>query len=205
MLKDVRSLFDLSLWKANAKRGDKFAQFRLGQCYSEGYLVEKDLETAFNWYLKSAEQGYSSAQFEVAMAYYLGDSVTYNLFEAEKWCRKAAEQGHVEAEMLMVHIASIFWFYEHKRAGYSENEKTKEYSEKQLYWLKKAAADGHPEALYQMGQEYICGVNVEEDVKKGVELIKLAARKGYEEACEDIEGSILLQSLAMKYEISLKQ
>lgn len=167
-------------------------------------MVEKDLKIAFNWYLKSAEQGFSSAQFEVANAYYLGDSVAYNLLEAEKWCRKAAEQGHVEAEMLMAHIESLFCFYEDQQAGFVGNEKTKEYTEKEIYWLKRAAADGHREALYLMGQEYIFGDNVEEDMKKGLELIILAAKKGYVEACVDIENSIFLRSLATEYEISLK-
>ncbi len=48
---------EVALYKDLAKKGDELAQFKLGECYSNGRGVEQDYAKAVYWYTKSAEQG----------------------------------------------------------------------------------------------------------------------------------------------------
>ena len=48
---------DFAETKKKAEAGDAWAQFNLGNMYSEGEGVPKDSAEAVNWYRKAAEQG----------------------------------------------------------------------------------------------------------------------------------------------------
>ena len=58
--------------EAKAKQGDARAQYSLGVCYYEGYVVAKDYAESMKWYRKAAEQGHACAQYNLGFCYYQG-------------------------------------------------------------------------------------------------------------------------------------
>ena len=84
---------DLKQLRTMAEKGDPDAQFRLGELYEEGDIVERDFGKAIEAYRKAAEQGHSGAQYALAHNYHLGSGVTQDMAAAMVWYRKAALQG----------------------------------------------------------------------------------------------------------------
>ena len=80
---------------AQAKAGDKQAQYNMGVYYTQ---VETDYKQAVKWYKKSAKQGYMYAQFNLGHCYEKGQGVSVNYKEAAEWYEKAAAQGDAYAQ-----------------------------------------------------------------------------------------------------------
>jgi TPR repeat protein len=76
-----------------AQVGNVRAQFFLASHYKYGQGVQKDLDQAFNWYLKAAQQGAAPAQLNVGQMYAEGKGVTADMNQAKIWFGKAARQG----------------------------------------------------------------------------------------------------------------
>ena len=70
--------------------------FENGKVYEFGKVIEKDMEKAFEYYLRAAKKGYVKAQNKVGDMYYLGQGVKQDYNEALKWYQRAAAQGSVE-------------------------------------------------------------------------------------------------------------
>lgn len=94
--------FDFLLKKA--KRGNRDAQFAVGEKYYKGNGVDKNYAEAVKWYRKAAEHGYAKAQCDLGTCYYEGHGVSKDYQEALKWYSKAAEQGDEEAKS---HLADL--------------------------------------------------------------------------------------------------
>ena len=71
-------------------RGNAEAQKKLGDCYSHGTGVTKDLEQAFECYREAAEQGLAQAQYNIGLCYKNGNGVEKNPEMTAMWYRKAA-------------------------------------------------------------------------------------------------------------------
>ena len=78
------------LWKEAGLKGHTRAQFYLGTCYDFGLGVEKNIEEAFNWYLKAAKKGHMESQYNIGFCYLHGDYVAQNNKTAVYWYKKAA-------------------------------------------------------------------------------------------------------------------
>lgn len=52
----------IELYEIMAKKGNAFAQSRLGFCYLKGEVVQKNMKKAIEMFEKSAKQGNASAQ-----------------------------------------------------------------------------------------------------------------------------------------------
>ena len=84
----------LELYRQAAEMGHAGAQFMMGDCYSSGNGVAKDLNIAIYWYGKAADQGDVSSMLNIGACYMeLGD-VEKKLF----WYKKAAEKGDYLAQ-----------------------------------------------------------------------------------------------------------
>jgi uncharacterized protein len=119
---------------SQAERGDREAQYWVGQVYGEDRLVPKNDAVSRDWMLRSAEQGYAPVG-----RMYMGANSDYG--KADMWLRRAAEQGNAEAQ---------FWlgaFYEQGRIGATDYQEA-------FKWLLKAAKQGHPDAQVSLGQMY---------------------------------------------------
>lgn len=84
-------------WRPLADKGEKDAQFNLGQAYKIGRGVPMDLRIAQTWYEKAAQQGHSQAQANLGLILFQnGDRA-----KAMPWIRKAAEGGDPRAQYVL--------------------------------------------------------------------------------------------------------
>ncbi len=90
----------LEEWRPLAEQGDADAQYYLGNMYTSGWGVPRDLAEAAYWYGMAAAQEHAEAQFSLGDSYDHGD-IPRDLAEAAKWYRKAADQGHADAMVML--------------------------------------------------------------------------------------------------------
>lgn len=72
-----------------AEKGDKNAQFHVGQLYEAGRGTAKNYSEALKWYRRAAEQGNVEAEFYLGRMYQNGLGVKEDDAEAQKWFTKA--------------------------------------------------------------------------------------------------------------------
>ncbi|MGM0422274.1 MAG: SEL1-like repeat protein [Pseudomonadota bacterium] len=150
---------------SRAEAGDPAAQYQLARNYARGYGVEKDYESAFQWYQKAAEQGHAKSQYALGGAYDFGRGTAADAKKAEHWYRKAAEQDHITAQ---------------SNLGILLHEVGK--TQQAVTWLNKAAEAGDVTAQTYLAMLYIDGDGVEQDFEKTIAWYKRAADKGYVDA-----------------------
>ena len=68
--------------RSAAEQGDRNAQYKLGQLYSQGFGLPKNPEEAVKWFRRAAEGGAPEGRLELAKAYYHGWGVPKNISEA---------------------------------------------------------------------------------------------------------------------------
>lgn len=216
-----------------AKKGEMESQASLGFCYLGGDGVDKDRQEGVEWLQKAAHQGHErakqclaaldaeivkmcrlgaeqgnpQAQFELAMRYQHGEGVEQDMQEAFQWCHKAAEQDYADAQYyLALQFCRLF------NEGDGVKRYKEEYRDEMKKWLKKAAEQGHEEAIrivndmenhnaedgsliqeraeqgdadyqYALSVCYLHGMNgVEQDFDKAVKWSQRAAEQGQERA-----------------------
>src|ERR1700746_3904499 len=76
-----------------AKAGDKYAQYRLGNAYASGSGVAKNDAEAVKWMLQAAGNGFAEAQNAMGYRYEHGTGVPQDYGAALHWFRSAAEQN----------------------------------------------------------------------------------------------------------------
>jgi hypothetical protein len=76
--------------------GHDEAQFQLGVCYFNGFVVNQNYIEAFDLFLKSAIQENENAQYNLGVCYENGIGVPKNIKTAMKWYLKVAEKGNSE-------------------------------------------------------------------------------------------------------------
>ncbi len=77
-----------------AKQGDAQSQYELALMYDLGLGIDKNLDSAFEWYQKSANQDYAKAQYNLGIFYALAKSVDKDIDKSKYWIRKANENGY---------------------------------------------------------------------------------------------------------------
>ncbi len=87
----LRAEASLAELRVQAVAGDPKALFLLGNCYSFGEGVAKDLKAAFTLFEQSASAGYSDGMFNLAACYRLGEGVAKDVQAAISWYQRAAE------------------------------------------------------------------------------------------------------------------
>ncbi len=148
-----------------AEQGDAEAQTELGDYYSDGLFLPKNLEKAVFWYRKAADQNHARAQLKLAALYYTGEGLEQDYGQAASWARKAANRGDSAAQWLLGHL---FEFGQ----GVGQNDG------RAAYWYQMAADQENPNGQDCLGSLYMRGAGVPQDTKKGAELFRLAAQQG---------------------------
>jgi TPR repeat protein len=151
---------------ARAMTGDPVAQHLVGDAYTNGNGVPKDLRKAFGWYEAAAMQGHPKSEFNVGLAYEHGDGVEVNYKLALKWYTLAAQKGSVQAQNNLAHM-------------YMDAKGTESDYNLALKLLKAAADKEHPTALNSLGFVYSKGVGVPKNDALSFEYYKSAADKGH--------------------------
>lgn len=114
------------------------AQFQLGQMYSQGRGVPRDVSEAETWYRKAANRGHASAQHR------LGQVIGSGSPEGLSWFRRSARQGYGPA------YYSIGYSYCVRDSLLLCVFKSPNIAQAK-YWFTKAAENGHIPALRTLG------------------------------------------------------
>lgn len=119
-----------------ATDGSKNAQFELGKVFYNNKSPQYDLKKALHWFTQSSKQGKKEAQANLGLMYYYGEGTEKNLESSEFWYTKSAESGFENAQYALGILLS------------TSNK------DKALFWLEKAADNGHIEAALTLADFY---------------------------------------------------
>ena len=153
----------LRMFKAEAGRGDREAQFALGRIYEEGRAAEASPAMAETWYLKAAQQGHAASQYNLAV---LLLNSRGRAVEGIEWMRKSADSGSSRAMLTLGGMAI------------NGTGMDKDPAEARR-WLEKAAGSGEAEAHDALGQMYEAGEGTAKDPAKAVEMYESAAKRDF--------------------------
>ncbi|HTK84188.1 MAG TPA: tetratricopeptide repeat protein [Patescibacteria group bacterium] len=97
----------LRLFQLAAKKGDLWAESRLGTMYAEGWGVQQDFEQAKKLWTDGASKGFAGAEYNLGVLYQNGDGVEQDSKQAKFWYQKAAAQGHPLAQKELSQLAQV--------------------------------------------------------------------------------------------------
>ena len=145
------------------------AYYNLGQCYMNGWGVEKDTEKAIDNYKKAAEKGSSDAELLLGMIYEFDQTIPSNPDESIKWYKRAVSHNQYWAAFNLgsIYLNGIFGMQNDSLA---------------LYWLREAANHGIPQAQFVIGNCYLEGKCVPCDYNLSTQWFRKAAEQGLMEA-----------------------
>lgn len=187
-----------------AEQGDAEAQYRLGRLHYETGREPDSLQTAVQWFEKSAEQNYLDGLRNLAFCYAFGDGVKSSKSKSQELYRRAfpiclelAEQGNSSAIALM---AKSYWLGQGIKRDFTLA----------AHWYEKSAEFGDLEAMCRLGEFYERGQGVPKDAAAAAEWYRKASNHGspyglyklaffYEKGCgveQDMEKAYALYCTA---------
>ncbi len=134
----------LNLATPLALQGDAAAQTLIGEIYSRGLGVRRDLATAIEWYEKAAEQKVPEALFQLAMLLHDGGEEFGDRARAARLIAEAADAGHALAQFNLAQTLAA--------------EATPQKLERAVSYYEKAAKAGLADAQYAMAEVCLQGV-----------------------------------------------
>ena len=163
---------------------DRRAREKIAAMYIDGIYLEQNGKKAFDIYKELAEDGKDNTGYDnymLGICYKDGDGTEIDPEKAYNYIKKGAEIGFTKA---------YFWL----GYMYFQGEGTEINDKKAVEYLTKAIEienDNTIMAEYILGMIYFegkeNGIEVEENKEYGLELIKRAAEKGYEDAINKLE------------------
>ena len=192
----------LNLATPLALAGNAAAQTLVGEIYSRGLGVRKDLARATEWYGQAAGQGDAEAQFQLAMILIDGGAEFGDARRAGDLLRRAADAGHHMAQFNYAQwltndqpgpaglTAASSYYQKAAEGGLADAQ----FAMAELYrsgvggrprdlgiartWLERAARQNHDTAQIDLGAFLIEGLGGERDMKAGFGWTMRAARAG---------------------------
>lgn len=166
-----------------AKNGDAEAQFQTGKFYHKGAYVNRDIETAAEWYLEAKKQGHEAAKeqlysfyskvlekdakdnaesmYVLGCFYMDGNQVEKNLKKGTKYLATAYQKGHEQS-------------FEKLSSTYNKD-------------LEKIAKKGDKRAQIALAKCYLNGIGVDKNKKKASKLlVKLKEDSVYGEEAKSL-------------------
>lgn len=180
---EIMSLMSLELsnleeLRERAEQGDSCAKFEIGEIYYEGKLVEKNIQTAVEWFEKAADDYKEKfSQMKLGRMYEIGDGVEQDYLKAIKYYERAAFTSPLQNEAL--YRLALFYLNGY---GYEQNY---EYAASMFEVLLND--EYIPEAKYQYGRCLEYGIGIDKDLDQALHWYELAAKEGVEEAKEACE------------------
>jgi len=153
----------IPLLKQAAELGNAEAQYNYGVTLEFGYGIEKNIDSAFVWYLKSAEQGWNDGLYKMMMAHANGVGAEQSNEKAFDYALECAENNDITCMFNIV-------------GAYQDGLGTEKDLEKMLEWAIRIGKLKNPENLMKSGKitssrlnlayMYRDGRNVEKDISK---------------------------------------
>ena len=170
----------LELATPRALKGDPAAQTLVGEIYSRGLGVKRDIAKAAEWYGKAAEQGVPAAQFALAMILLEAGPEFRDAGRAYKLMQAAADAGNRLAQFNFAQMIP-------------QRDPTAEGMARAVSYYERAAEAGLPEAQYAMAQVHTEGLGGRKaDPAKALEWLTLAAQQNFDTAQIDL-GTMLVE------------
>jgi uncharacterized protein len=160
----------LTLLQPLAERGDPGAQVAIGAMHAQGLGVPLDLETAREWFLKSARQGNEKARSNLL---YMADQFLYPE-GAERRCR--------DALAIITELATLGYQRAYTAAGnllYEGCDEVPSDPAAGVSWWREAAAFGDPVAQTNLAVAYASGTGIDKDYRLALEWYRKAAEQGH--------------------------
>lgn len=164
---------------------------KVGEMYEKGEELPKNAGSALKWYRRAADGGSPQASLKAAALLDNAPNPTpENLAEARKRCEDAAKSDYGPAAFCM---AAIY------KPGLGVAQDAAESAK----WLIRAANDGHPKAMLQLGEAYWRGDGVKANLITAYMWIWMACRLNVNGAEQD-EGTLRKQMNAKDIEKARK-
>ena len=166
------------------KTGDSYAQNMLAHLYKDGEGLPLNTSKATNLFQKSAKKGNPDSMYELGLTYYLGNGDTPKDRDLSiKYLKQAEQLGNEAAKAFLLQIkesspskTSLAIYTEAMDTLYSKT--TKDEKEQAIKKLEKISEEGSMCASYQLGKQYLEGLNINKNTDKAINLfIKVANSK----------------------------
>lgn len=160
--------FVVDRWRNMAGAGAAPAQAVLGAAYYAGFGVPMDPVEAVKWIRAAADQGNPRGQYALGELYLEGDGVPQDVAEASRWLSLAAAQGDLSAERRLAMLA------EKGLVPGRDGRSPQARDSRTLEGYRIAAAGGNPLAQMRLGEAYLRGDLVTQDVAEAYQWLMLA-------------------------------
>ena len=167
--------------------GDPRALFEIGNRYTEGHGVTKDLAEAAKWYEKSAAQGFAPALYRLGNMNEKGLGMPRNISQAIGWYQQSANEGNASA----MHNLAVL--YASGASGGSPDNASA------VRWFTDAAELGVKDSQYNLGILAAKGLGMPVNLEESYKWFALAAKAGDKDAAEkrdQIGAALTPQKLA---------
>lgn len=143
--------------------------YMLARYYEHGYLVERNLEMAFNYYKNAAEGGITEAMLSLANCYESGLGTAVDKVKAVVWYEKSAENitDNMDKAECYLTIANI-------TNEHLDEEKSKQFYQMAYALYLQESEKGNAEAYLQLGLLSYKGKGCEKDYVKAFECFEKA-------------------------------
>lgn len=163
-------------------------KYALGEAHENGLNAAKDLKLAARFYELAAEDTrYAPAEYALGRCYECGIGLAVDAKKALEFYKSAGEKGDAQAQTKLGDFHK-----EGKAMCFTHVDQAFE-------WYTKAANQGNPLALYNLGLCYKCGSGVAVNSAKTFLYFQLAAKRGN----QDAQSNVTAATGEMKKYISL--
>ena len=87
----------LGLLNKSAEQGYELAYLNIGNFYSEGECLNRNMSKAVDWWEKAAAKGNAQAEFNLYVSYNYGTGVSVNQYTASVYLRQSCLHGYAKA------------------------------------------------------------------------------------------------------------
>jgi len=148
-----------------ATQGHAHAAYELAALYEAGLGVKRDYGRAKHYYELAIKRGHRNAHFNLALLFNGEQAPFSDLQKARKLMQVVAQQGDLEAQFVLATMMNT------SLGNVSSNPS------QALHWLGRAANRGHEKAQFQLGMQYLKGINVARNSKTAFDWFTKAAKK----------------------------
>lgn len=222
ILEQHRADQQLANLKSRADSGQIEAQVGMGREYEAGQLVERDIDSAINWYTLAAGQGSTEGAFRAGalmLEQNLKGSANRSEDEIASLLQQAANQGSAPAQLALADFLTtrsvsdvletqIYNLYkaaaeqqlsdaQFKLADLlAEGRGTSRDLEAAVLWYRRAAEQGDNRAQLATGDFYLTGISVPASVRNALAWYEKSANQGNVQAQSNLGDLLTLDRYA---------